>query len=285
MDGAVVLSTDGRHILRANVHLVPDPGLPTVESGTRHKAAERTAAQTGHPVVSVSSSTGIVTVYLNGLRHLVQPSPAILSRANQAMGTLERYCSRLDEATRQLSIVELEDFATLRDVLSVVHCLELVRRIGREIDSDVGELGVDGRQLALQLAELVGETDTLRRLIVRDYLRAHPVDDAHIDAALADLDALVEVDLLEPANLAAALGFPATLDALDTAVGPRGYRMLAEIPRVSLPSVESVVAVYGSLSSLLSATAQELEALDGIDPQLARQIREGLSRMAESGPP
>lgn len=283
MDGAVVLSTDGRHIRRANVHLVPDPALPTVESGTRHKAAERTAAQTGHPVVSVSRSTGIVTVYLNGLRHLVLPSQAILSRANQAMGTLERYRSRLDETARQLSIVELEDFTTLRDVLSVVHCLELVRRIGREIDSDVGELGVDGRQLALQLSELVGETDTLRRLIVRDYLRAHPVDEDRIDSALAELDSLVEMDLLDLANLAPALGFPATLEALDTAVCPRGYRLLAEIPRLSLSRVESVVAVYGSLSSLLSATAEELAALDGVDPSLARQIREGLSRMAESG--
>ncbi|MGF6887865.1 diadenylate cyclase [Nocardia sp. GAS34] len=283
MDGAVVLSTDGKYIRRANVHLVPDPALPTVESGTRHKAAERTAAQTGHPVVSVSRSTGIVTVYLNGFRHLVQPSSAILSRANQAMGTLERYRSRLDEATRQLSVVELEDFTTLRDVLSAVHCLELVRRIGREIDSDVGELGVDGRQLALQLAEVIGETDTLRRLILRDYLRAHPVGEAELDAALAELDALVEVDLLDLVNLAPALGFPATLEALDTAVGPRGYRLLAEIPRLSLSRVESVVEVYGSLSSLLSATAEELAALDGIDPQLARQIREGLSRMAESG--
>lgn len=283
MDGAVVLSADGGRIRRANVHLVPDPALPTVESGTRHKAAERTAAQTGYPVVSVSRSTGIVTVYLGGLRHLVQPSQSILSRANQAMGTLERYRSRLDETTRLLSMVELEDFTTLRDVLSVLHCLELVRRIGREIDSDVGELGIDGRQLALQLAELIGESDTLRRLLIRDYLRAHPVDEAGIDAALAELDALLEVDLLDLANLGPALGFPPTLEALDTAVCPRGYRLLAEIPRVSLSSVESVVAVYGSLSSLLSATADELETLDGIDPPLARQIREGLSRLAESG--
>ncbi|MFF3571856.1 DNA integrity scanning diadenylate cyclase DisA [Nocardia jiangxiensis] len=283
MDGAVVLSTDGGRIRRANVHLVPDPALPTVETGTRHKAAERTAAQTGYPVISVSRSTGIVTVYLGGLRHLVQPSQSILSRANQAMGTLERYRSRLDETARLLSIVELEDFTTLRDVLSVLHCLELVRRVGREIDSDVGELGIDGRQLALQLAELVGETDTLRRLLVRDYLRAHPVDEANVDAALLELDGLLEVDLLDLVNLGPALGFPATLEALDTAVCPRGYRLLAEIPRVSLSSVESVVAVYGSLSSLLSATADELETLDGIDNQLARQIREGLSRLAESG--
>ncbi len=50
MDGAVVLSSDGTRILRANVQLVPDPSIPTDESGTRHRSAERTAIQTGYPV-------------------------------------------------------------------------------------------------------------------------------------------------------------------------------------------------------------------------------------------
>ncbi|WP_372466014.1 DNA integrity scanning diadenylate cyclase DisA [Nocardia spumae] len=283
MDGAVVLSTDGTRIRRANVHLVPDHSLPTTESGTRHKAAERTAAQTGHPVVSVSRSTGIVTVYLNGFRHPIQTSETILSRANQAMATLERYRSRLDETTRQLSLVELNDCTTLRDVLAVVHCLELVRRVAREITSDVDELGVDGRQLALQLAELVGNTETLRRLLVRDYVRTDPVADTVVDRALSGLDALLEVDLLELTNLAAPLGFPPSVEALDIAVGPRGYRVLAEIPRVPLRRAEPVIAAFGSLAGLVSASASEIERVEGIDADLAHQIREGLSRLAESG--
>ncbi|QIS17367.1 DNA integrity scanning diadenylate cyclase DisA [Nocardia terpenica] len=283
MDGAVVLSSDGSRIRRANVHLVPDPSLPTVESGTRHKAAERFAAQTGHPVVSVSRSTGLVTVYLGGGRHLIQASETILSRANQAMATLERYRSRLDEMTRQLTAVELADYVTLRDVLAVVHCLELVRRVAREIDSDVGELGVDGRQLALQLAELVGNTEPLRRLVVRDYLQPAAIDEAALDRALTGLDDLLEVELLELTNLAPPLGFPATLEVLDTAVSPRGYRLLDEIPRVPLRRVEQLVSTFGSLPKLLDAGATELAAVDGIDPPLAARIREGLSRLAESG--
>ncbi|MEU6564458.1 DNA integrity scanning diadenylate cyclase DisA [Nocardia nova] len=283
MDGAVVLSNDGTRIRRANVHLVPDHSLPTAESGTRHKAAERTAAQTGFPVVSVSRSTGIVTVYLDGGRHPIQTSETILARANQAMATLERYRSRLDESARQLSLAELNDCATLRDVLAVVHCLELVRRVAREIGSDVDELGVDGRQLALQLAELVGNTDTLRRLLVRDYLRAEPAGDAELEHALDGLDGLLEVDLLELTNLAPPLGFPATIEALDAAVGPRGYRVLAEIPRVPLGRAEPVIAAFGSLSGLVSASAAEIEGVGGIDAELARQIREGLARLAEPG--
>ena len=116
MDGAVILSTDGNRIVRANVQLVPDPTIPTDESGTRHRSAERAAIQTGYPVISVSHSMNIVTVYVvAGERHVVADSATILSRANQAIATLERYKARLDEVSRQLSTAEIEDFVTLRD--------------------------------------------------------------------------------------------------------------------------------------------------------------------------
>lgn len=278
MDGAVVLSTDGSRIVRANVHLVPDPGLPTVESGTRHKAAERAAAHTGYPVVSVSRSTGLVTVYAHGARYVVQDSPTILTGANQAMATLQRYRARLDEVARRLSGLEIEDVATLRDVLSVVHCLELMRRTAGEIDRAVLELGVDGRQLALQLTELLADTANLRRLLVRDYLVGELAGEPQADRALARLDALTEPDLLDLAELALPLGYPATLEALDTPVGPRGYRLLAEIPRVPFRRVEPLVGVFGTLRALLDASQADLEAVDGISPTIARRIREGLSR-------
>src|SRR5271168_3497477 len=186
MDGAVVLSTDGSRILRANVQLVPDPSIATDESGTRHRSAERAAIQTGHAVISVSHSMNIVTVYVGGDRHVLTDSATILSRANQALATLERYKARLDEVTRQLSRAEIEDYATLRDVMTVVQRLELARRIGLVIDSDVVELGTDGRQLRLQLEELLGGNDTARELIVRDYhANPEPPSKAQVSSTLA----------------------------------------------------------------------------------------------------
>src|SRR6202007_2173198 len=119
MDGAVVLSGDGDRTVRANVQLVPDPSIPTEESGTRHRSAERTAIQTGYPVISVSHSMSIVTVYVAGERHVIPDSATILSRANQAVATLERYKSRLDEVSRQLSTAEIENFVTPRDGMAV----------------------------------------------------------------------------------------------------------------------------------------------------------------------
>ena len=139
MDGAVVLSTDGSRIVRANVQLVPDPSIPTDESGTRHRSAERTAdpdrlsGGVGQPFDEhrdASTWRASATSMAN--------SATILSRANQAVATLERYKSRLDEVSRQLSAAEIEDFVTLRDVMTVVQRLEMVRRISLEIDERRG---------------------------------------------------------------------------------------------------------------------------------------------------
>lgn len=283
MDGAVVLSTDGGRIVRANVQLVPDPTIPTDESGTRHRSAERAAVQTGYPVVSVSHSMSIVTVYMAGERHVLADSATILSRANQAIATLERYKARLDEVSRQLSTAEIEDFVTLRDVMTVVQRLELVRRIGMEIDYDTVELGTDGRQLRLQLEELLGGNEAARELIVRDYhANPEPPSRAQVVTTLAELDALSDAELLDFTVLSRVFGYPSTAEAQDSALSSRGYRAMAGIPRLQFAHVDLLIRRFGSLQGLLAASATDLQSVDGIGSMWARHVREGLSQLAES---
>ncbi|MGI9210410.1 MAG: DNA integrity scanning diadenylate cyclase DisA [Rhodococcus sp. (in: high G+C Gram-positive bacteria)] len=283
MDGAVVVSTDGSRIVRANVQLVPDPSIPTVESGTRHRAAERTAIETGYPVVSVSQSMSIVSVYVAGRRHVINDSATILSRANQAVSTLERYKARLDDVTRQLSVVEIEDIVTLRDALTVAQRLEMMHRLSVEIEQDVLELGTDGRQLALQLEELVGDNQLARQLIVRDYLSGdEPPSTRGVEQALDRLAGLSDTDLLDLTTLSKAFGYPDTIEALDAPMSPRGYRVLHRVPRLQSQQIHRLVAAFGTLQGLLAATAADLQAVDGIGALWARYIREGLSRLAES---
>ncbi len=282
MDGAVVLDREATRILRANVQLVPDPTIPTEESGTRHRTAERVAKQTGFPVISVSQSMHIIALYVDGRRYVLEDSAAILSRANQALATLERYKLRLDEVTGTLSALEIEDLVTVRDVCAVAQRLEMVRRIAREIDGYVVELGTDGRLLTLQLDELIGGVDTDRDLVVRDYAPAVGRRQRRVEQILEALDDLDSTELLDLSAVARALGHGQPTESLDAGVSPRGYRLLAKVPRLPTLVVDRLVEHFGGLQRLLAASIEDLQTVDGVGESRARTVREGLSRVAES---
>jgi diadenylate cyclase len=275
MDGAVVLDQGGRRILRAAVQLVPDPRLPTQESGTRHRTAERVAKQTGYPVISVSKSMRTIAVFTVSDRYVLEDSAALLTRAHQAISTLERYRRRLDEAASALSALEIEDRATISDIAVVAQRLEMTSRVTDEIRGYLIELGTDGSLLGPQLEELTSGTARSRDLLVRDYGPDPGGPGADVLAALsAD-------ELLELAAVAAAVGLGAA-GGLGQHVTSRGYRLLGQIPRLPEAVAEALIDYFGGLQQLLSASAQDLRRVPGVDPALATSVREGLSRLAES---
>jgi diadenylate cyclase len=281
MDGAIICDRDASRILWAATQLVPDPTIETAESGTRHRTAERVAKQTGHPVISVSQSMQIIALYVGNRRHVLEDSSAILSRANQALATLERYKLRLDEVTGTLSALEIEDLVTVRDVAAVVQRLEMVARISDEIAGYVVELGTDGRLLTLQLDELTGGLGPDRELVVRDYLRAGTTED-DVRQLLGRLAQLGSTELLDLAAVAKIMGYSVVGDALDSAVSPHGYRLLSKVPRLPGAIVDRLVDHFGSLQKLLAANLEDLMAVEGVGEGRARAVREGLSRLAES---
>jgi diadenylate cyclase len=282
MDGAIVLDGAADTIVRAAVQLVPDPGIPTDEAGTRHRTAERVARQTGHPVISVSKSMRIIALFIGGARFVLEDSAAILSHANQALATLERYKRRLDEVSGALSALEIEDLATVRDVTAVAQRLEMVRRIAAEIEGYMVELGTDGRLLALHLDELVAGNARERVMLAQDYVAAPPkARPAAAEAVLARVEALPLDELLDTAAVAVVLGFGGA-DALDDLVSPHGYRLLARVPRIPGPAVASLIEHFGGLQKLLAAGVEELNQVEGIGASHARSVREGLSRLAEA---
>ena len=282
MDGAIVVDRDCTKIVRAAVQMVPDPAIPTDESGTRHRTADRVNKQTGLPVISVSQSMSIIALYVDDARYVLEASTQILSRANQALATLERYKLRLDEVSGTLSALEIEDLVTVRDVCAVAQRLEMVRRIAHEIESYVVELGTDGRLLTLQLDELIAGVEPDRELVARDYLpgatgrRARTVADV-----MTDLDALDSLELLDLSAVARALGLSGG-EGVDSVVSPRGYRLLARVPRLPGAVVDRLVEHFGSLQKLLAASIDDLQTVDGVGESRARSVREGLSRLAES---
>ncbi len=280
MDGAVVLSSDLSRIAYANVHLIPDPSIPTSESGMRHRTAERVAKQTGVPVVAVSQQMRRVTVYTAEQRHVLEDLGALLARANQVLQALERYRARLDSGYASLSALEVEDAVLLRDVVTVLQRSEMVLRMGAEGRRYVLELGSEGRLLRLQLEELLAGVEGERILLIKDYAvegkRADP-------AAVADeLKALSSQELVDLCAVASVLGFPASPESLETPVTPRGYRLLSRIPKLPQAVVENLVEHFGSLPAMMSASIESLDAVEGVGEARARAIREGLLRVAEA---
>jgi diadenylate cyclase len=205
----------------------------------------------------------------------------LLSRANQAIDTLERYKTRLDEVSNTLSALEIEDLVTVRDAVSVAQRQEMVLRIADEVGRYVVELGVDGRLLALQLEELLAGVRTDRELIVRDYLPTGKRARTY-EAAAAELDSLSSIDLLDLTSVARALSYPSTLEGLDLAVSPRGFRLLSRVPRLPTTVLERVVEHFGGLQKVLAATAEELQDVEGVGETRARAVREALSRLADA---
>jgi diadenylate cyclase len=279
MDGAIILAADASRIARANVHLVPSPNVPTTETGTRHRTAERVARSLEVPVVAVSEDMSRITLYRSDNKHPLESVARLIGRANQALQTLERYRDRLDTVTNALSALEVEDLVTVRDVVTVLQRAEMVRRIAEEVEGYIVELGSDGRLARLQLDELLAGVEDERRDVVRDYL---PDDDPNLaDDAMAALGTISTERLLMPQTVARVLEVADSMD-LDSSLQPRGYRLLARVPRLPASVINDIVARYGSLQKVMRATTDDLEALVGVEPGTARIVKEGLARLAES---
>ena len=169
MDGAIVISSDFERILHAGVHLVPDGDLPTLETGTRHRTADRVAQQAGVPVVTVSSSMSTIALFVDGERYAIEDSDQILARANQALSALGRYRDRLARLSRILTAREVQDSVQVGDLVPVVQTIETIRRLDAELRGYVAALGIDGRLVELQLFDLTAGVDEMASLLERDY--------------------------------------------------------------------------------------------------------------------
>ncbi len=280
MDGAIILDEDCSHILRANVHLVPDAELPTTETGMRHRTAERVSRQTQALVISISQRREVVSLYLHGTRVILDQIEVLLAKANQALQTLQRYRSRLDQTLDRLTELEFDDLVTLGDVAEVIARFEMVNRAASEVSRHIAELGTEGRLVRMQADELAANVDEEYLLVLRDYaLDSGPRKVGTIRNRIA---ALTTEQLLEPTTVAHVLGLSgADSQSDDDHVRPRGLRVLRRIPMLPASVIARIVERYGTLQGVLTATVADLDEVDGIGERRAIAIAGGLSRIKE----
>lgn len=273
MDGAVIVDTDHWIIRKANVQLLPDPSIPTEESGMRHRAAQRTARQLSLPVLSLSASMRLISIYVGQLHYTVEEPEALLSRANQAVDTLDRYSQRLEEVMSTLGLFEMRDSVTVRDVATVIQRMEMIRRITSEINGYIDELGAEGRLLALQVDDLLRGAASERALVLRDYIRV-PSEVGEAEQQLSELSGDSLVDLTQIANI---LGLSVyDIADLDRQVTSRGIRVLSMVPRLPWNTIQSISECWPSLSELRAIDSEELQKIEGIGPYRAQMIVEHL---------
>ncbi|MGH2924994.1 MAG: DNA integrity scanning diadenylate cyclase DisA, partial [Solirubrobacterales bacterium] len=230
MDGAIVLEPAAQEICWANVQLMPDPTILSIETGTRHRTAERVSKQTNALVIAISQRRDVVSLYVEGAKYILQDIPAVLAKANQGLATLEKYRERLDQVSARLTVLEFEGGGVLHDALAVLQRAELVTRMAVEVERYIVELGTEGRLIEMQLEETMVGVAADKTALIRDY----SVEDseANLTAVLQALSRMPHQDVLDFGRLAELLGYDRKLNTLDFPVAPRGYRVLGHLPRI-----------------------------------------------------
>ncbi len=278
MDGSIIISSDGKKILYANTQLIPNPLIPSSETGIRHRTAERVARQTSEMVISISQRRNIITLYKGYSKYVIQDTSKILTKANQAIQTLEKYKAVLDQAMINLSALEFEDLVTLYDVAIVVQRTEMVMRIVTEIEKYIIELGNEGRLVSMQLEELIGNVKEDGKFVFKDYYTDEEMDYSGFKKIIRGFSS---EELLELNNIIRVLGYSSSIHNLDFTVYPRGYRILNKIHRLPIHVIENLASHFENFQKILKASIEELDEVEGIGEIRARYIRDGLRRIQE----
>ena len=276
MDGAIVITEDLKKIICANAQLIPDSSIPTYETGTRHRTAHRVAKQTNKIVIAISQRRNIITMYKGDIKYVLRESSVILSKANQAIQTLEKYVAVLDRVINNLNLLEFQDLTTLFDVVTAIQRTEMVMRIVEEIKRYILELGNEGRLISMQLSELIRHIERDGILLIRDYCK----EDLNYNDIYEAIQKLNSSELIDLDAIARVLGYSG-IPLMDTLISPKGYRVLSKVPRIPANVIENLIKEFKELSAIIEADIDDLDNVEGIGEARATAIRSGLKRIRE----
>lgn len=274
MDGAVICDAAAEVIYRANVHLLPDGAIPTAETGTRHRTAERTAVQIGRPCVVVSEGRGSVSVFTKNGKYELRNPTTLLAQANQNLLTLERFRRRLTDAEARLTQLEVDDLAVYRDVVLLMQRAALVQRVAGYVENHAVELGGEGDIIHIQVDDLLLGVHRAVSLVYADFARSYPPLIDNPLEVLADIDT---EHLSDPHRVAAFLDF----GPLDSQARSRGRRLLDRLPRLPDAVKDSLIERFENLQGLLHASVADLDDVEGVGRTRAKQMRNYFDRVID----
>ena len=280
MDGAIILDESCKMIWRANAQLQPTVDVEVRDTGIRHRTAARTAIQTGAVVIAISQRRSMITLYRGTDRFVFDDAASLMSKANQALRTLERYCIELQKEFTSLTFLEFEDNVLVNDVVKTVHRCEMVKRIAEELDFYLLQMGNEGFLVEMQKDELTGDVMTAYDNLLGDYTQKP--DGRSVSALKKRINALEESEVSDRLYLARFLGFGTGNEILDLQVRPRGYRILSRVPRLPQQTINRIVDHFGGdFQRLCRASVEELDDVDGVGRVRSNMIFRNLERQRD----
>lgn len=269
MDGAVVVDENVGRILAANVHLVPDPLIPTGETGTRHRTAERIAKQFRKMSIAISKRRNVVTLYYKEHKYVFEDLNFVLTKVSQTINALEKFRELFDRDLETLNFDEIDGSVTLDSVCGILIRGAEIRNISRDLETSIVELGSEGKLSSLRLREILRGLEETLSLLVMDYHKR----EITIDEAEGMLSEMWELEY-KPVAFAKFLGYEVGLPhrLSEITVNPRGYRFLRTTIHIPMNISQNVIKSFHNLSNLARSNVSNLQEIEGIGSKRARAI-------------
>ena len=247
MDGAIILSKNTKRILYANTILFPSQDIQTKETGTRHRAAERTAKQLDTIVIAISERKNKISIYYGEEKHELQSGSEVLRRATENLQILEKQREIFSEILNNLNLLELKRLVTIKDVVLVLQRLEIIKRISDVIKKYLVELGKEGVVVSMRLKELTSNLDKEEELVLRDYFGQ---EYGFSERILGKMDFEFLLDYMDVARAL-------FNESVDNRIAPRGIRFLNKT-NILDRHIDSLVGKFKTLNNILFANEDEL---------------------------
>ena len=250
MDGAIILSKDFKKILYANTLLIPDTRINSIETGTRHQAAERTSKQIHALTIAVSERKGEISIYYGDSKYTLQHTEDLLRRATETLQILEKQRDIFNELLLNMNVLEMTNLVSIVDVARILQRIEMVRKMANIINEYIVELGKDGIIVRIRLREIIRGVENEEEMIIKDYITG--------TRAKQFFNNLNFEELLDLENIAVIL----FKKSMDNSIVPKGYRMLG---KTSLPKseVDKLIRNFGNFDKIINSEDAQLQRVLG----------------------
>ena len=267
MDGAIILSSDLKRIVHSNVLLTPDSHLKTSETGTRHKAAERTAKQAGTLAIAISERRHQITLFYKNIRYTLIDTGELLRRANEHMQLLEKQRDLFDKNIEKLTGAELKKNFTLKQAINVIQKGYLIQKISEDLKKYSIELGSEATLIKIRLKEITSGVERETDLVIKDYTNFN------LKKSKSFLDEYTCDDVLLQENVCKALDFENP--NIQTFI--KGWRVLSKTT-LSDAEIAKLAEESGDFGKILEASQRFFEKIFD-DKEKAKNLKSQLEKM------